>query len=386
MEFELTREQIEFKESVYRFALRELVPESMKLEHDDREEFIMENWTKMGGMGLLGLPYPEEYGGSGASVLTTTLAGEALGFAGVDAGLLLSWGAHTILCGVPIWQLGTEVQKRKYLPKLAKGEWIGGLGLTEPNAGSDAAGIQTTAVKKGDRYILNGSKMFITNGPTGNVFVVAAVTDRSKKAFGISAFIVEKGFKGFSPGKKLSKLGVRTSPTSELIFEDCEVPEDNLLGEADLGFINVIKLTLEWERSCLVAPAIGGLELGLKGAVAYAKQRKQFGKPIIKFQAIRHKIANLKMNLEAVRQIVYKVAWLKDKDIPAMMEASAAKLFVSEIMEKMSSEVLQIFGGYGFIKDYIVERGYRDSRLASIGGGTSEIQRGIIARSIINFK
>jgi alkylation response protein AidB-like acyl-CoA dehydrogenase len=228
--------------------------------------------------------------------------------------------------------------------------------------------------------------MFITNGPTGSVFVIAAVTDKSKKAFGISAFIVEKGMKGFSVGKKLSKLGVRTSPTSELIFEDCEVPEENILGEPDFGFANVIKLTLEWERSCLVAPAIGGLELGLKKAVEYARERKQFGKPIIKFQAIRHKIADLKMNLEAVRQIVYKVAWMKDRDIPAMMDASVAKLFVSEIMERTASEVLQIFGGYGFIKEYLVERGYRDSRLSSIGGGTSEIQRGIIARSILNFK
>ncbi|MCL4467634.1 MAG: acyl-CoA dehydrogenase family protein [Deltaproteobacteria bacterium] len=386
MEFSLSQEDIDFKESVYRFGLRDLAPISQKLEYDDKEEFITENWKNMGKFGLLGLPYPEQYGGAGASVLTTTLAGEALGYAGVDAGLLLSWGAHMILCGVPIWQLGTEEQKKKYLPKLASGEWIGGLGLTEPNAGSDAGGIQTAAVKKGDRYILNGSKMFITNGPVGNVFVVAAVTDKSKKAFGISAFIVEKGMKGFSVGKKLSKLGVRTSPTSELIFEDCEVPQENILGEPDYGFANVIKLTLEWERSCLVAPAIGGLELGLKKAVEYARERKQFGKPIIKFQAIRHKIADLKMNLEAVRQIVYKVAWMKDRDIPAMMDASVAKLFVSEIMERTASEVLQIFGGYGFIKEYLVERGYRDARLSSIGGGTSEIQRGIIARSIMNFK
>ncbi len=385
MEFNLSKEDLEFKENVYKFGLRELAPLSQKLEYDDREEFIVENWKKMGEFGLLGLPYPEQYGGAGASVLTSTLTGEALGYAGVDAGLLLSWGAHMILCGVPIWQLGTEQQKKKYLPKLASGEWIGGLGLTEPNAGSDAGGIQTVAVKKGDRYILNGSKMFITNGPVGNVFIVAAVTDKFKKTFGISAFIVEKGMKGFSVGKKLSKLGVRTSPTSELIFEDCEVPEENMLGEPDLGFVNVIKLTLEWERSCLVAPSIGGLELGLKKAVEYARERKQFGKPIIKFQAIRHKIADLKMNLEAVRQIVYKVAWMKDKDIPAMMDASMAKLFVSEIMERTASEILQIFGGYGFIKEYLVERAYRDSRLASIGGGTSEIQRGIIARSILNF-
>jgi alkylation response protein AidB-like acyl-CoA dehydrogenase len=385
MEFNLSKETLDFKENVYRFGLRELAPLSQKIEYDDREEFIVENWKKMGEFGLLGLPYPEQYGGAGASVLTSTITGEALGYAGVDAGLLLSWGAHMILCGVPILQLGTEQQKKKYLPKLASGEWIGGLGLTEPNAGSDAGSIQTVAVKKGDRYVLNGSKMFITNGPVGNVFIIAAVTDKSKKTFGISAFIVEKGMKGFSVGKKLSKLGVRTSPTSELIFEDCEVPEENMLGEPDLGFVNVIKLTLEWERSCLVAPSIGGLELGLKRAVEYARERKQFGKPIIKFQAIRHKIADLKMNLEAVRQIVYKVAWMKDKDIPAMMDASIAKLFVSEIMERTASEILQIFGGYGFIKEYLVERGYRDSRLASIGGGTSEIQRGIIARSILNF-
>ncbi len=339
----------------------------------------------MGKMGLLGLPFPEEYGGQGASALTTVLAKEGFAMGGADAGLTLSWGAHTILCGVPIWKLGTEEQKRKYLPKICSGEWVGGFALTEPNAGSDASSVRTYAVKKGDRYILNGSKIFITNGPIGKVFIVIAVTDKTKGPFGISAFIVESDFKGFIVSRKLNKLGNRASPTAELAFEDCEVPEENLLGPLDMGFAEVAKLILMWERSCLLAPALGSMEAGIRRCMEYARDRIQFKKPILKFQAIQRKLVEMKVNLEVARGLVYRVAWMLDNGIPAIVEASIAKLFVSEAVVKQAYDSLQIFGGYGYIKDFPVEKGYRDARLATIGGGTSEIQKSIIVRSLISL-
>ncbi len=385
MEFELTEEQKMLRETIYQFSKNEIYPNSKNVEYDTKGEFIWDNWKKMAKMGLLGFPFPQEYGGQGASVMDTVIAKEAFAMGGADAGTCLSWGAHTILCGVPIWQLGTKEQKEKYLTKIATGEWIGGFALTEPGAGSDAASIRTRAEKKGDRWILNGSKMFITNGPIGDVFVVIAVTDKNKKAFGISAFIVEKNFKGFGVARELDKLGNRTSPTAELYFEDCEVPEENLLGPLDLGFVEVAKLILEWERSCLLAPAVGAMQLGLKRAVDYAKERVQFGRPIIQFQAIKHKLADMYVAIEACRQLIYRVAWMKDQGMSAYLEASIAKYFVSEMVVKMAYEEVQILGGYGYIKEYLVERGYRDARLSTIGGGTSEVQKSIIARAVLGL-
>lgn len=383
MEFTLTEEQLAFKETVYQFAKKEIYPECSKPEYDENEEFPWVCWEKMGKMGLLGLPFPEEYGGQGASALTTVIAKEAFAMGGADAGLTLSWGAHTILCGVPIWKLGTEEQKRRYLPKICSGEWVGGFALTEPNAGSDAASIRTYAVKKGDRFILNGSKIFITNGPIGKIFVVIAVTDKSKGPFGISAFLVESSFKGFIVSRKLHKLGNRTSPTAELAFEDCEVPEENLLGPLDSGFAEVAKLILMWERSCLLAPAIGAMEAGIRRCMEYARDRVQFKRPILKFQAIQRKLVEMKIAVEAGRQLVYRVAYLLDKGVPALVEASLAKLFISEMVVKQAYDSVQIFGGYGYIKDFPVEKGFRDSRLSTIGGGTSEIQKSIIARALM---
>lgn len=385
MDFELTPEQKSLRDTIYQFSKKEIYPNSSRIEYDTRGEFIWDNWKKMAKMGLLGLPFPEEYGGGNASVLDTVIAMEAFAMGGADSGTCLSWGAHTILCGVPIWQLGTKEQKEKYLTKIASGEFIGGFALTEPSAGSDATGIKTRAEKRGDRWILNGSKMFITNGPIGDVFVVMAVTDKSKKTFGISAFIVEKKFKGFNVARELDKLGNRTSPTAELYFEDCEVPEENLLGPLDLGFVEVARLILEWERSCLLAPAIGAMQLGLKRAIRYAKERVQFGRPIIEFEAIKRKIADMFVAIEACRNLVYKVAWMKDRGMSAYIEASIAKYFVSEMIVRMSYEEVQIFGGYGYMKEYLVERGFRDARLSTIGGGTSEIQKTIIARSILGL-
>ncbi len=336
----------------------------------------------MGAFGLLGITYPETFGGSGADVVTACLAGEAVAQGGAEGGLCLAWGAHTYLCGDTIWRHGTEERKKKYVPKLASGEWVGAMGLTEPGAGSDAASIRTTAIRKGDYYYLNGTKMFITNGPIADVMVIIAVTDKEKKAAGISAFIVEKNYAGFSVGRELKKMGVRASTTGELVFEDCPVPAENLLRREGEGFLIALG-TVEWDRSTLLAPSLGGLEYALEACVAYAKERRQFDRPIASFQAIQHKLADMKVIIEAMRLLIYRVAWLKDqgKGINPV-EAAVAKLYVGELGMKAAHDAVQIHGGYGFMHEYPVERLYRDTRLGSIGGGTSEIMRLIIARSI----
>ncbi len=378
MNFGLTEEQQMFRETVYKYAKNEIV--DLCEEADLNAEFSTEIWQKLGAMGLLGLPFPEEYGGSGADVVTCCIAGEALGHAGVDSGHTLAMGAHTYLCTDTLYQHATEEQKMRYIPKLATGEWIGCMGLTEPGAGSDAASMQATAVKKGDRWILNGSKTFITNAPVADLCVVYATVDKSKKHGGVSAFIVEKGFKGFSTGKPFHKMGVRASTTSEVFLEDCEVPEENLLGEVGAGFAYAHQ-TLEWDRSALLAPYVGGMMFMIEECARYATEREQFGKPIKKFQAIQHKLADMKVTMEAAKLAVYRVASLKDAGYPLNhLQASIAKAFVGDWGMKMASEAVQIFGGYGYIHEYPVERMLRDAKLAQIGGGTSEVQRLIISR------
>jgi butyryl-CoA dehydrogenase len=381
MDFRITEEQELFKKSVIEFAQKEIMPGAA--ERDEEARFDRDVWDKAADFGLMGLPYPEEYGGSGASVFETGLAGEALGYGGLDAGFCLSWGAHVVIGGIPIWQLGTEEQKKKYLPKIASGEWITGLGLTEPEAGSDAAGLLTTAVKKDGYYVLNGTKTFITNGPIGEVFVVLAKTDKEKGAAGITGFIVEKSFPGFSVGKEIHKTGNRSSPTSELIFDNCEVPAENLLGEENQGFMGVALATLEWERSVMLAAAIGGQEVQLEQCIKYAKERKQFGRPIASFQAVQFMLADMKMWLETSRWILYKVAWNKDQGIMDPLMASVSKLFITEVALKAARNAIQIHGGYGYTQEYAVERAYRDAQLGVLGGGTSEIQRWIIGRLLV---
>jgi len=381
MDFRITEEQELFKKSVIEFAQKEIMPGAA--ERDEEARFDRDVWDKAAEFGLMGLPYPEEYGGSGASVFETGLAGEALGYGGLDAGFCLSWGAHVVIGGIPIWQLGTEEQKKKYLPKIASGEWITGLGLTEPEAGSDAAGLLTTAEKKDGYYVLNGTKTFITNGPIGEVFVVLAKTDKEKGAAGITGFIVEKSFPGFSVGKEIHKTGNRSSPTSELVFDNCEVPAENLLGEENQGFMGVALATLEWERSVMLAAAIGGQEVQLEQCIKYAKERKQFGRPIASFQAVQFMLADMKMWLETSRWILYKVAWNKDQGIMDPLMASVSKLFITEVALKAARNAIQIHGGYGYTKEYAVERSYRDAQLGVLGGGTSEIQRWIIGRLLV---
>lgn len=384
MHFEITEEQQQLRDGARVFGEREVAP--TVLERDQAGRWDPQIFRKMGEAGLLGAPIPEEYGGSGLSAVETCLVKEGFGEGSRDSGVALAWGAHIILCGVPIWKLGTEEQRQKYLPKMCSGEWVGGFCLSEPDSGSDAAAMRTRAVKKGDRWILNGTKMWITNGPVGNHFVVTAVTDPSQKAFGISTFIVEKDFPGFRVGQHIDKLGVRTSTTSELIFEDCEVPEENLLGQENFGFAITAKLILGWERSCLIAPGMGMMKAGLDASVRYAKERTQFGRPIGKFQAVRHTIADMKMRYELSRQLVYRVAWQLDQDgDPPLVDAAVAKVWTTESGQRNARDAIQLHGGNGFTPEYHVERGLRDSILGTIGGGTSEIQRSIIARSMLDL-
>ncbi|OPX40619.1 MAG: acyl-CoA dehydrogenase [Deltaproteobacteria bacterium] len=378
MEFSFTPEQLMFKEQLIRFARKEIVPRVS--EHDLQSKFDFDSFRKLGEFGVLGLHFPEELGGSGADVVTTVLAGEALGEAGVDAGLTLAYGAHTFLCADTILCHGSEEQKRKYIPKLASGEWIGCMGLTEPGAGSDVASLSTRARKVGDTYILNGSKMFITNGSIADVAVIYAKTDKDLKHAGISAFIVEKGTPGFSAGRDLIKMGVRTSHTSELVFEDCEIPAQNLIGQEGAGFLMAMQ-TVEWDRSALLAPFVGGMTYVLHKCARYAKERHQFGRPIAHFQATKHKLADIKIFIEAARSLCYRIAWCKDQGRPLNhLEAAVAKLFMGDWSLKPANDAMLLHGGYGYCHEYEVERYFRDSRLAPIGGGTSDIQKKIISK------
>jgi butyryl-CoA dehydrogenase len=380
MDFHFTDEQLMFKEQVIRFAKKEIVPRVQ--EHDLKGEFDAHAFRRLGDFGILGLHFPEAFGGSDADVVTTVLAGEALGEAGVDGGLTLAYGAHTFLCADTIFAHGTDAQRAAYIPKLASGEWIGCMGLTEPGAGSDVASMTTRAEKRGDRYILNGNKMFITNGPVADVAVVYAKTGKDLKHAGISAFIVEKGTPGFSAGNNLIKMGVRTSHTSELIFEDCNIPETHLIGQEGGGFLMAMQ-TVEWDRSALLAPFVGGMTYVLGKCARYAKERYQFGRPIAQFQAIKHKLADIKIFIEAARTLCYRIAWCKDQGRPLNhLEAAVAKLFIGDWGLRPANDAMALFGGYGYCHEYEVERYFRDSRLAPIGGGTSEIQKKIISKLI----
>jgi alkylation response protein AidB-like acyl-CoA dehydrogenase len=384
MNFEITKEQEALYESAREVGARICAPTIIA--RDKSGEWDWNIWKEMGKAGLLGAPYPEEYGGTGLNAMDNVLIAEGFTYGGHDGGVSLAWGASTILCGVPIWKLGTEAQKQKYLPKMSTGEWIGAFCLSEPDSGSDAAAMKTRAVKKGDKWILNGTKMWITNGPLANHFVVTAVTEPEAKAFGISTFIVEKGFKGFRVGQHIEKTGVRTSTTSEIVFEDCEVPEENILGELNTGFAGTVKLIFGWERSMLLSPPLGGMRANIDRCVQYARERKQFNKPIGKFQAVRQMIADMKIRYEIGRGLIHRVAWqLDNTGDPPLVDAAIAKVYVSEAAQKTARDAVQIHGGNGFTVEYQVERGVRDSLLGTIGGGTSEIQRSIIARGVLDL-
>jgi alkylation response protein AidB-like acyl-CoA dehydrogenase len=377
MEFSLTEEQRIIRDSIRKFAEKEIAP--TVIEREEKKEFSYELWKKMAEIQLIGLSIPMEYGGGGADALTTAIGIEAFAAGSYDMSLMMVWGSHLILCAMPIAELGTEDQKKRYLPKLASGEWIGAYGLTEPEAGSDATALKTTAEKNGDYYILNGSKTFISNAPIADVFIVFASTDLSKRAEGITVFIVEKDFPGMARGEPLKKYDLMASPTGELFFDDCKVPKENLLGEEGKGF-QAMLTSLGWERMGVVASWPGFMEAELNECIKYAKQRKQYGKPIGSFQLVQAMLAEMKIDLEASRYLAYHLAWKLDRKEPIVLDAAIAKTFISEAAERSSRKAVQIFGGYGFMREYKVGRGLWNNKLACIGGGTSQIQRLIIGR------
>ncbi len=378
MDFELSADQRLLKKTVRDFAERELKPNSRAW--DEAQQFPRDIFGKLGELGLLAVVFPEEYGGSGMSTVDYTIVIEEL--ARVDAGVALSTAAHNSLSSGHIFLAGSEEQKKKYLPKLATGEFVGAWGLTENSAGSDAGGTKTTAVKDGDSWVLNGSKTFITNGSFAEVAVIMAVTDKTKGNKGISAFLVEKGTKGFRPGKKEDKLGVRSSDTSELILEDCRIPSSNLLGELGKGFIDTLKI-LDRGRIGIAAFSIGIAQGAFEAALSYAKGRKQFNQAIAEFQGVQFKLSEMAMKIDAARLLMLRAAALRDAGREHKTESAMAKLFASEMAVEVALEAIQIHGGYGFVKDYPVERALRDSKLGTIGEGTSEIQKLVIARSLL---
>ena len=382
MDFTFTDEQIHLRKSVREFAEGEIAPHVM--EWDEASHFPIEIMPQLGEMGLLGVIFPEQYGGAGLGYIEYAIAVEELSRVDGSVGIIVA--AHNSLCSNHIYKFGTEAQKKKYLTPLAQRKKIGAWSLTEPEAGSDAGGTRTTARRDGDHYILNGSKTFTTNGHYADFCVAMAVTDKSKGSHGISAFIIEKGTPGFRPGKKENKLGLRASDTSEIIFTDCRVPAENLLGAEGEGFTGSLAI-LDGGRISIAALGLGMAQGALDAALSYAKQRKQFGKAISEFQAIQFKLADMATEVEASRLLVYHAAWLADqKTVRFGKESSMAKLFAGEVAVRVANECVQIHGGYGFIKDYPAEKYYRDVKLCTIGEGTSEIQRMVIARQLLGKK
>jgi alkylation response protein AidB-like acyl-CoA dehydrogenase len=375
LDFELTKEQKMIRDMVRDFAAAEIAPKAAEL--DKTERFPIETFEKMGKLGLLGLPIPEEYGGAGADMTSYCLAVEEIGRACGGTGL--SFEAHVSLACVPLYLYGTEAQKQKYLVPLASGAGLGSFGLTEPGAGSDAGGTRTTAVRDGDEWVLNGNKIFITNGGYAKTIVMTALTDKENR--GISAFIVPTDTPGFSVSKAYEKMGMRASNTVELILENVRIPAENLLGPLNAGFKQFLS-TLDGGRVAISALAIGIAKGAFETALNYAKQRTQFGQSISKFQSIQNKLADMAMHIDLSRNAVMKAAWLHDNGKPYTLEASFAKLFSSEMCTKTCDQAIQILGGNGYMQEYPVERNLRDAKLIEIGEGTSEVQRLVIARHL----
>ncbi|MBS7525857.1 acyl-CoA dehydrogenase [Fusibacter paucivorans] len=376
MQFILSNEDLMMRDLFRKFTENEVEP--IAAEVDENEEFPVETVKKMTKLGMLGIPYPREYGGAGGTYWQYINFVEELACACATTSVVVS--AHTSLCASPIYEFGTEEQKKKYLIPLAKGEKLGAFGLTEPNAGTDAAGQQTTAVKDGDYYILNGSKIFITNAGYADVYIVMAMTDRAKGLKGISAFIVEKEFEGFSVGKKEKKMGIRGSSTCELIFEDCKVPAENLLGSEGKGF-KIAMMTLDGGRIGIAAQALGIAQGAYNEAVKYVKERKQFGRSIAAFQNTQFQIADMKTKIEAARFMVYSAAYKKQLKKPYAQDAAMAKLMAAEVAMEVTTKAVQLFGGYGYTREYPVERMMRDAKITEIYEGTSEVQRMVISAS-----
>ncbi len=381
MDFEYTPEQIALRKAVREFAEGEIAPHVM--EWDEAQTFPMEVIRKLGQLGYMGAIFPEDLGGAGLGYIEYSIIIEELSRVDGSVGIILA--AHTSLCSNHIYKMGTQEQRGRYLPKLAAAEWIGCWSLTEPEAGSDAAGTRTNAKLDGETWVLNGSKTFTTNAHYADVCVAMAVTDRSAAQHGISAFIVESGTPGFRTGKKENKLGLRASATGEVIFENCRLASGQLLGRKNEGFVDSLKI-LDGGRISIAALSIGMAQGAYDAALRYSKMRKQFGRPISEFQAIQHKLVDMAVDIDAARLLNYRAAWMLDHGMRVTRESSMAKLFASEAAVRIAGEAVQIHGGYGFIKDYPVEKFYRDVKLCTIGEGTSEIQRLVIARQLLKTR
>ncbi len=377
MDFNLTEEQESFRESVIRFAQKELNQDL--IDRDESHEFDREAWNRVATLGIHGLPVPEEYGGQAADPLTIVIAMEALGYGCRDNGLIFSINAHIWSAITPILRFGSVPQKQRYLPGLCDGSLIGVQGMSEPGAGSDAFGaMATTAIRSDGGWILNGVKTWITNAPVADVFVVFAVSDSSKGWAGLSAFLVDRDAPGLSVGKPFKKMGLRTSPMSELVFDDCYLPEDSLLGKEGNGMM-IFNHSMDWERSSILAHSVGTMQRQVEEAVAFAQQRVQFGQPIGKFQAVSHKIVDMKVRLEASRLLLYNLAWQKGQGRRTDIEAAITKLFLSESWVQSGLDAIQIHGAYGYMTESGIERDLRDAIAGRIYSGTSEIQKNLIA-------
>ncbi|MEY8349206.1 acyl-CoA dehydrogenase AcdA [Bacillus cereus] len=377
MHFKLSEEHEMIRKMVRDFARNEVAPTAA--ERDEEERFDRALFDQMAELGLTGIPWPEEYGGIGSDYLAYVIAVEELSRVCASTGVTLS--AHTSLAGWPLFKFGTEEQKQKFLRPMAEGKKIGAYGLTEPGSGSDAGGMRTTAKRDGDHYILNGSKIFITNGGIADIYIVFALTDPESKQRGTSAFIVESDAPGFSVGKKESKLGIRSSPTTEIMFEDCRIPAENLLGEEGQGF-KIAMQTLDGGRNGIAAQAVGIAQGALDASVEYARERHQFGRPIAAQQGIGFKLADMATNVEASRLLTYQAAWLESEGLPYGKESAMSKVFAGDTAMKVTTEAVQVFGGYGYTKDYPVERFMRDAKITQIYEGTQEIQRLVISRML----
>jgi alkylation response protein AidB-like acyl-CoA dehydrogenase len=378
LDFQLSDEQQQLKKSVREFAEREIAPNVMKW--DEAGEFPLCIVKELGKLGFLGMIFPADYAGASMGYVEYVVAIEELSRVDGSVGIIVA--AHTSLCSNHIFLAGNEAQKRKYISKLATGEFIGAWGLTEPSSGSDAGSARMTAKRRGNSWVLNGTKTFCTNGHYADVMVVIAVTDRAAKTHGLSAFVVEKDAKGFRPGKKENKLGLRASDTAEMIFEDCVIPAENLLGKEGDGFIDAMRV-LDGGRISIAALSLGMAQGAYEAALNYSKERKQFGKAIGEFQAIQWKLADMATEIDAARLLTMRAASMKDAGMKTTLESSMAKLYASEVAVRCANEGVQIHGGYGFIKDYPAEKYYRDVKLCTIGEGTSEIQRLVIARQLL---
>lgn len=377
MDFSWSEEQLAFKDAVIKFAQKEL--NEGLIEQDRAGEISIENWRKCAGLGILGLSIPEEYGGIDADIMTTMLVMEGLGYGCKDNGLIFAMNAQLWSVQLPILLFGTHEQKEKYLPGLCRGDLVGAHGMSEPDSGSDAYSLRTRAERVEGGYIINGTKMFVTNAPFCHLALIFATIDPSKGMGGITAFVVEKGTPGFRVSRKLEKMGLRTSPMGELIFEDCFLPEENRLGKEGAG-ASIFNSSMEWERSSILASHIGAMERQLETSIRYARERRQFGQPIGKFQSISNRIADMKVRLETARLLLYKVAWSKKVGKSAVLDAALAKLYLSECFVQSSLDAVRIHGGYGYMTEFEVERDLRDAIGGTLYSGTSDIQRVIIAR------